>query len=53
MTEEIKEEFYCYLCEYRTKKCSDRLKHQNTKKHLRNGKPKQCVVVCEFSTSTH
>ena len=54
MTEEIKDEFYCYLCEYKTKKCSDWLKHQKTQKHLRNGKPKTTICsVCEFSTSTH
>ena len=54
MIEEVKEGYYCYLCEYTTKKNSDWLKHQNTKRHLRNGKPKTTTCsVCKFSTSTH
>ena len=54
MTEEVKEGYYCYLCEYTTKKNSDWLKHQNTKRHLRNGKPKTTTCsICDFSTSTH
>jgi hypothetical protein len=54
MTEEVKEGYYCYLCEYTTEKNSDWLKHQNTKRHLRNGKPKTTTCsICEFSTSTH
>ena len=54
MTEEKKEGFYCYLCQYTTKKNNDWLKHQLTKKHLRNGKPKTTTCsICDFSTSTH
>lgn len=54
MTEEIKKGYYCYLCDYTTSKNSDWLKHQNTKRHLRNGKPKTTICsICDFSTSTH
>lgn len=54
MAEEKKYEFNCYLCKYGTSKCTDWIKHQKTKKHLRNGLPKTSTCnICEFSTSTH
>ena len=43
--EEHTEGYYCYLCEYRTTKNSDWIKHQLTKKHLRNGKPKTTYII--------
>jgi hypothetical protein len=53
MTDE-KNGYYCYLCDYRTTKNSDWIKHQTTKKHLRNGQPKTTICnICNFSTSTH
>lgn len=52
--EEHTEGYYCYLCEYRTTKNSDWIKHQSTRKHLRNGKPKTTKCdKCDFTTSTH
>lgn len=52
--EDEKEGYYCYLCKYKTIKNTDWLKHQNTKKHQRNGKAKTTICnICNFSTSTH
>jgi hypothetical protein len=52
--EDEKEGYYCYLCDYRTTKNTDWLKHLNTKKHQRNGKGKSTICnICNFSTSTH
>ena len=54
MSEEKKEGYYCYLCDYTTKKNADWLKHQNTQRHIRNGKPKTTSCsICNFVTSTH
>ena len=54
MTEEKKHNFNCYLCKYSTSKSADWIKHQKTRKHLREGIPKTTICnICDFSTSSH
>ena len=48
------DDFYCNLCEYKTSNCTFWLKHLNTQKHLRNGKPKTSKCnICDYETSSH
>lgn len=52
--EKKKKEFYCYLCEYKTAINGDWLKHINSKKHQREGKPKTTKCdCCDYEASTH
>jgi len=54
MTEVKKKEFYYHLCNYRSSNCTNWLKHIDTKKHLRNGKPKSSKCnMCEYESSSH
>jgi hypothetical protein len=49
-----KEEIYCKLCNYKTIKTSDWLKHLNSQKHLRNGEKKTTKCdCCEYESTTH
>ena len=47
-------EIYCKLCEYKTTKTSDWMKHINSQKHQRNGKkkPTKCDL-CDYESNTH
>jgi ABC-type antimicrobial peptide transport system ATPase subunit len=49
MTEDKKHNFYCYLCKYSTSKSADWLKHQKTRKHLRDGISK--TTICNILLS--
>ena len=49
-----KKEFYCYLCKYKTTKSSDWIKHINSKKHTREGKPKNSKCdKCDYEALSH
>jgi len=52
--EEVKKDFYCHLCEYKTSNCTNWLKHVKTQKHLRSGKPKisKCNM-CNYESHSH
>jgi hypothetical protein len=56
MENNIKElkKFNCIECDYHTSKCSDWLKHIESKKHIRRGQKKttQCKI-CEHDAYTH
>jgi hypothetical protein len=49
-----KKKFYCYLCKYKTTMSADWLKHINSKKHERQGKPKtKKCDKCDYEALTH
>jgi hypothetical protein len=51
--EKTNKEYYCYLCNYKTIRCSDWCKHINSQKHKRDGqkKPTKCEL-CNYETTT-
>jgi len=53
MINESKKEYYCNFCNYNTINISDWIKHNNTKKHQRNGLPiiHNCSI-CEYKSRT-
>ncbi len=52
--EKNKKAFYCYLCEYKTTKSSDWIKHIGSKKHERQGKPKtKKCDKCDYEALSH
>jgi len=49
-----KKEFYCYLCEYKTSVNNDWIKHINSNKHNRDGKPKTTKCdKCNYDAFSH
>jgi hypothetical protein len=52
--EKNEKELFCKLCNYKTNKNTQWLKHIETEKHKRNGekKPTKCDE-CEYVTNTH
>jgi hypothetical protein len=48
------EEFYCHLCNYKTKNITNWFRHNETKKHKRNGNllPKDCSL-CDYKALNH
>jgi len=54
MTDQNKRVYSCFMCEYKTTKCTDWIKHQQTKKHLRNGKKKISICeICSYESVSH
>ena len=52
--EKTKLTLYCELCDYSTDRNFDWLKHIQTKKHIRNGQPKEtCCDKCDYKTDKH
>ena len=51
--EKTNKEYFCFLCDYKTSRCSDWCKHINSQKHQRDGqkKPTKCDL-CNYETST-
>jgi len=49
-----KKEFFCHLCNYKTHNCNEWIKHNECKKHKRNGEllPKDCSI-CGYKGYTH
>lgn len=53
MTEETKE-IYCKLCNYKTIRTNDWMKHINSQKHNRNGEKKTTKCdLCNYESNTH
>jgi hypothetical protein len=48
------EEFYCHLCNFRTKNITNWFRHNETNKHKRNGNllPKDCSL-CDYKATNH
>jgi len=44
--EKTNKEYFCYLCNYKTTRCSDWCKHINSQKHKRDGQKK--TTKCDF-----
>ena len=53
MTEDIKD-IYCKLCNYKTTRTNDWMKHINSQKHIRNGEKKTTKCdLCNYESNTH
>ena len=53
MTEDIKN-IYCKLCNYKTTRTNDWMKHINSQKHIRNGEKKTTKCdLCNYESNTH
>jgi hypothetical protein len=49
-----KEEIFCKLCNYKTTKTSDWMKHIQSQKHQRNGEKKTTKCdLCDYESNTH
>ena len=52
--EKTNKEYFCYLCNYKTIRCSDWCKHINSQKHKRGGEKKTTKCdLCDYESSSH
>ena len=52
--EKTNKEYYCYLCNYKTFRCSDWCKHINSQKHKRGGEKKTTKCdLCDYESLSH
>ena len=52
--EKINKEYFCYLCNYKTTRCSDWCKHINSQKHKRDGQKKTTKCdLCDYESTSH